>query len=235
MAKIIGATVGTTINPQAAIHKTTHAAQIYQNANDIKDFGGTVEITSKAPEKKNTVLTINPYAEEINLYSAEEIDEMFASLETGSGGSSEAEWRLARTITLESDVSKIAVSIDDDGNPLRFKEGMITWVNPKSDVNCVCYLYLFGDKGDTGQIALGNISSNTSEQRAMWLFSRVADRTLIETMSTAGASKTGTRQAHQTLYKLGNITEFYLATDGAARYLMMTGATLKIYVRGEEE
>ena len=38
MAKIIGVTVGTSINPQAAIEKTIQAEQIAQNTRDIEEL-----------------------------------------------------------------------------------------------------------------------------------------------------------------------------------------------------
>jgi hypothetical protein len=37
-------------------------------------FGGTVEITSGNPEKENTVLTLDPSSESVNIYTAEETD-----------------------------------------------------------------------------------------------------------------------------------------------------------------
>lgn len=37
-------------------------------------FGGTVEITSGNPEKENTVLTLDPSSESVNVYTAEETD-----------------------------------------------------------------------------------------------------------------------------------------------------------------
>lgn len=47
-------------------------------------IGGTVEITSSNPEKENTVLTVNPETiDEINLYSAEEIDNLIESVRNG--------------------------------------------------------------------------------------------------------------------------------------------------------
>ena len=53
---------------------------IYISSDIDKQFGGTVEITSDEPEKENTVLTIDPEAEEINMYTAEEIDKKVADI-----------------------------------------------------------------------------------------------------------------------------------------------------------
>lgn len=52
-------------------------------------IGGTVEITSGEPEKENTVLTINPEAEEVNIYTAEEIDEKLSKINNSSSNSIE--------------------------------------------------------------------------------------------------------------------------------------------------
>ena len=46
----------------------------------ISDVSGTVEITSGNPTKNGTVLTINPDGEEVNIYEAKEVDEMFGIL-----------------------------------------------------------------------------------------------------------------------------------------------------------
>ena len=53
--------------------------------NDL-EIGGTVEITNGAPTKESTVMTLNPNAEEVNLYTAEEIDTMLQNLPSGEGG-----------------------------------------------------------------------------------------------------------------------------------------------------
>ena len=47
---------------------------------EFNEFSGTVEVTSYLPEKENTVLTINPKAEEVNVYTAEEVDEKIKTL-----------------------------------------------------------------------------------------------------------------------------------------------------------
>ena len=46
-------------------------------AADQNGLGGTVEITSGGPTKEQTVLTVDPDAEEINVYTAEEVDYKF--------------------------------------------------------------------------------------------------------------------------------------------------------------
>ena len=40
----------------------------------MSDLGGTVEVTSGLPQKEQTVLTVDPEADVVNLYTAEEID-----------------------------------------------------------------------------------------------------------------------------------------------------------------
>ena len=47
---------------------------------DLAKFGGTVEVTSGNPSKENTVLTLNPNAEEVNIYTVEEVDTLVNSL-----------------------------------------------------------------------------------------------------------------------------------------------------------
>lgn len=47
---------------------------------DLAKFGGTVEVTSGNPSKENTVLTLNPNAEEVNIYTVEEVDALVNSL-----------------------------------------------------------------------------------------------------------------------------------------------------------
>ena len=54
----------------------------HPNGFSVIDQPSGVEITSSAPEKEGTVLTVNPNAEEINIYTAEEIDAMFGSYVT---------------------------------------------------------------------------------------------------------------------------------------------------------
>lgn len=49
--------------------------------NDLElEVEGTVEITDGEPTKASTVMTLNPNAEEVNLYTAEEIDEVISKL-----------------------------------------------------------------------------------------------------------------------------------------------------------
>lgn len=64
-----------------------------------EEIGG-VEITDGEPTKESTVMTLNPNAEEVNLYTAEEIDEMLQNLPSG-------EWKILHDITTTEDVSVI--------------------------------------------------------------------------------------------------------------------------------
>ena len=50
------------------------ANEINQKLGEVDKFGGTVEITSGEPTKENTVLTIDPSAEEVDMYTATEVD-----------------------------------------------------------------------------------------------------------------------------------------------------------------
>lgn len=49
----------------------------------INKFGGTVEITSGEPAKENTVLTLDPNGNEVNIYTAEEVDFMMSQMSGG--------------------------------------------------------------------------------------------------------------------------------------------------------
>lgn len=83
------------------------------------DLGGTVEITSEKPKKKNTVLTIDPNAEEISMYSAEEIDELIEELRE-NGVSSEdivnAVKKYLEENPIEIDVPKKLSDLNDDAD-----------------------------------------------------------------------------------------------------------------------
>lgn len=54
-------------------HDETYAEKNH-NHDDV--YGGTIEITSDEPAKDKTVLTIDPEAEEVKIYTAEEVDRM---------------------------------------------------------------------------------------------------------------------------------------------------------------
>lgn len=54
----------------------------HPNGFSVIDQPSGVEVTSSAPEKEGTVLTVNPNSEKINLYTAEETDEKLKELGT---------------------------------------------------------------------------------------------------------------------------------------------------------
>lgn len=68
---------------------------------EIDKFGGTVEITSETPKKENTVMTINPDSEDINIYSADEVDEKTNDLSNQIDVERERTDDLTRQITVE--------------------------------------------------------------------------------------------------------------------------------------
>ena len=89
-------------------------ADLKESENVGTDFGG-VEITSGEPTKDTTVMTLNPNAEEVHLYTAEEID---AKIPT---------WRTIRDFTIENEEavandteSGITWTVDDSGNITSF-------------------------------------------------------------------------------------------------------------------
>lgn len=59
--------------------ESTNPIQNKVVAKQFAAFSGTVEVTSGEPTKEKTVMTFNPDAEDIHLYTAEEIDAMFGS------------------------------------------------------------------------------------------------------------------------------------------------------------
>ena len=72
--------------PSEYVTETELTAKGYATQSDVDAFGGTVEITSGEPVKEKTVLTLNPNSEEVNLYTAEEIDAKLAEIEIQGGG-----------------------------------------------------------------------------------------------------------------------------------------------------
>ena len=78
--------------------------------NKFDNLGGTVEITSGEPEHDSTVLTINTEAEEVKVYTAEEVDAMLAEKQTEIDN-------LSNKVTeLEAALANYTVSVTDDGN-----------------------------------------------------------------------------------------------------------------------
>ena len=53
---------------------STNPIQNQAVTKEFNKFGGTVEITAGEPTKENTVLTVNPNGETVNIYTAEEVD-----------------------------------------------------------------------------------------------------------------------------------------------------------------
>lgn len=84
------------------------------------DFGG-VEITDGEPTKETTVMTLNPNAEEVHLYTAEEIDAMKET------------WTTLFDTTLEEDVNKVLVTTDMNGNPFKAKKLRLTFLGTVTD------------------------------------------------------------------------------------------------------
>ena len=83
--------LGDVVKTDGKIYYITDAGGVYSGGSssvdltdyakivDLDKFGGTVEITSGNPTKEKTVLTFDPLAEEINIYTSEEIDKMFSN------------------------------------------------------------------------------------------------------------------------------------------------------------
>lgn len=145
--------------------------------------------------------------------------------ETGGG----AEWRLARSITLESDVTSIGIDTDDDGNPLNFSEGYIAWENPIAPHVCGAYLYITGENGSISNKPFGILSSASIAVKTFWFFSRLNGKLLLKTSGSSSSNQILNDGTYPSLLDIGNITSIKIATDG--RVEMMTGATLNLYVK----
>ena len=93
-----------------------------QSARDLigaSDSG--VEITDGEPTKNGTVMTVNPNAEEVHLYTAEEIDAMKET------------WTTLYDVTLEEDVNSIFINADMNGNPFKAKKMRVTFLGTMTD------------------------------------------------------------------------------------------------------
>lgn len=79
------------VNTQISeIHIPTNVSELANDSGFITDnelnsfaneFGGTIEITSDTPTKEKTVITIDPNSDEVNIYTADEIDSMMDDIE----------------------------------------------------------------------------------------------------------------------------------------------------------
>lgn len=92
---------------------------------EVEQLSGTVEITNSNPEKRNTVLTVNPNANEVKIYTAEEVDdlvgglsEQIKNLPSGGNGTSKVFGDLQRTaiypcsvIYLDGDTSSMTKDV----------------------------------------------------------------------------------------------------------------------------
>lgn len=68
--------------------------------------------------------------------------------DTGTGGSSEKEWRLIRDITLEEDVEVVDINTDEEGNPFKLTEYILQF-------------YGYGDQATNTYLSLGYKSNTT--------------------------------------------------------------------------
>lgn len=164
----------------------------------LDKFGGTIEVTADAPTKENTVLTINPDAEDIGIYTATEVDAMITNLsdkmdelEVGGGGATEEQ--IQQIEKNKNDISNLSKEIDDHKN-----DGTIhvtatekqTW-NGKVDktgisldkhTDGLIYIFVNGEKvGNgvevTGEVVEGDIIGNFDEDNNILLSGDIADGT----------------------------------------------------------
>lgn len=151
------------------------------------------------------------------------------NVEIPSGGGDD-EWRLAKSITLEQDVSTINITTDDDGNALHFSEGFIEWYCPAS-TKYDGYIVLHGEKSNSPQIYSNNLC-NTFEAYGLFQLENWAGKTVLSTAINGSAGNTSVRtlSRYPQLLDIGKITGVGIKAAGGTPFL--AGATLELYVRG---
>ncbi len=77
--------------------------KIYDLESEMEDVSGTVEITDGNPQKEGTVLTLNPNAEEVFVYTAEEIRQLFSNPNL-VGNAGFKVWQRGESFTDKADV-----------------------------------------------------------------------------------------------------------------------------------
>ena len=121
---------------------------------DKDKLGGTVEVTSGLPQKEQTVLTVDPEAEAINLYTAEEVDAMMGSytlpvatketlggvivgdgLQVDADGKvglkPEQPMRLINSVTLQEPVASVLIDKNTNGEAFAVKSIFVQIVAPQ--------------------------------------------------------------------------------------------------------
>ena len=67
----------------------TRLDEVENTTKQMDNFAGTVEITGDTPTKSGTVLVVDPTAEEVNIYTAEEVDDKLKNVSGVEYGSND--------------------------------------------------------------------------------------------------------------------------------------------------
>ena len=123
------------------LEDSTNPIQNQAVTKEFNTFAGSIEITSNDPVKEKTVLTFNPDAEEINLYTVEEIDNKFSgTVEITDGNPSKENTVITVNPNAEEVNIYTAEEIDNkfsgtveitNGEPV--KENTVLTVNPEAE------------------------------------------------------------------------------------------------------
>lgn len=147
---------------------------------------------------------------------------------SGGGGSAIDGYTLIKTITLESDVSSFNISTDENGDALRISEAVITMQNPAATAED-CYTTITGEKGSTGQRAIGKWAQ-TSATRNIMRLSRVNGLLLEDHRTGIGTHYNGVWNGWSDLHDIGLIKSIGIRTSSHSYF--KTGAVIKVYTRG---
>lgn len=133
------------INLYTAEEIDEKVTEINSEINNLKE-AGTVEVTGGEPTRESTVMTIDLNSEEVHIYTAEEIDNMFLNFSSEGCGNvvkDKREWQLIRTIIIPEDVSTdtsgvtwktngdgtevrgFSFNVDENGNNFSYDDIMI--------------------------------------------------------------------------------------------------------------
>lgn len=107
----------------------------YISYSDSESVKGLVEITEGRPTKKGTVLTVDPKAEEVRLYTADEIDVMMQNIPSGGSVG-----KFIGEVTIDNDETRLVEWTEcADGSPLDFDELFIMCEGMADSTRNLCF------------------------------------------------------------------------------------------------
>lgn len=161
--------------------------------------------------------------------------------DTGTGGSSEKEWRLIRDITLEEDVEVVDINTDEEGNPFKLTEYILQFYG-YGDQATNTYLSL-GYKSNTTRIRYYTNSSGLSangKKRYSIMYCKSIGITVFPIGSPCNSSanyanalipNTIKPENNELIGFNGIIDNISIYTDNGLTKKMCTGSNIKIYGR----